>query len=318
VVFSEQRVHASEAPYYGSKPGGLEQHLQLVQPILGPSHGAGNIVFGDAHVANFKYGYVVGLVGGKITIRSAPTSTGPLTASESEREHAASNLCTTRAPSAGPVSKLVAEQGFVIVSGVLNKRECEELINLLGSANGAGRRGILELPQIARLACSERLLSSSGPICLQRLNRFGHLLRQSPETNWMVAWHQDLTLAVRNRIDLPGFGQWSVKQGVPHVQPPVDLLEQMLTIRLHLDDSDEANGALRLIPGSHQLGGFPPTQSIDYRMRTLHVCCVAAGDALLMKPLLLHSSARSHNESHRRVIHIEYAAFALPGGTPMA
>ena len=39
-----------------------------------------------------------------------------------------------------------------------------------------------------------------------------------------------------------------------------------------------------------------------------------AGDALLMRPLLLHSSGRLRTASHRRVIHIEYAAFALPGG----
>ena len=218
--------------------------------------------------------------------------------------------------SADPVSKLVAEQGFVIVSGVLNKRECEELINLLGSANGAGRRGILELPQIGRLACSERLLSLLRPHLPAKAQPVrGIYFDKSPETNWMVTWHQDLTLAVRNRIDLPGFGPWSVKQGVPHVQPPVDLLEQMLTIRLHLDDSDEANGALRVIPGSHQLGRLS-ADAID-RLQNENsptVCCVAAGDALLMKPLLLHSSARSHNESHRRVIHIEYAAFALPGG----
>jgi Phytanoyl-CoA dioxygenase (PhyH) len=218
--------------------------------------------------------------------------------------------------SADPVRQLMADQGFAIVPGVLNKRECEELINLLGPANGAGRRGILGLSKIAQLSCSGRLLSLLQPHLPAKPQPVrGIYFDKSPEKNWMVAWHQDLTLAVRNQIDLPGFGPWSVKEGVPHVQAPVHLLEQMLTIRLHLDDCDEANGALQVIPGSHRLGRLS-ADAID-RLRNENsptVCCVAAGDALLMRPLLLHSSGRSHNESHRRVIHVEYAVFALPRG----
>jgi len=214
------------------------------------------------------------------------------------------------------VKKFVAEKGFAMVSSILENGECEELINLFGAVNGPGRRGVLGLPQIARLASSKSLLDLVQPhLSAQPRPIRGIYFDKSPETNWMVAWHQDLTLAVRNQLDVPGFGPWSVKDGVPHVQPPVHLLEQMLTIRLHLDDSDEANGALRVIPGSHQSGRLS-ADAID-RLQNENsptVCCVAAGDALLMKPLLLHSSARSHNESHRRVIHIEYAAFALPGG----
>lgn len=214
------------------------------------------------------------------------------------------------------VGQTVAEQGFATASGILAEREREELINSLGPVTGAGRRGILRLPSITKLACSDHLLNLVRPhLHAQPRPVRGIFFDKNPETNWMVAWHQDLTLAVRNQIEVEGFGPWSVKDGVPHVQPPVHLLEQMLTIRLHLDDCDEENGALRVIPGSHRLGRLS-AEAIE-RLRNeeaVVVCCVNAGDALLMRPLLLHSSARSQSESHRRVFHIEYAAFDLPNG----
>ena len=138
---------------------------------------------------------------------------------------------------------------------------------------------------------------------------------KSPESNWLVPWHQDLTLALRSRTEVPGFGPWSVKGDVPHVQPPTELLEQMLTVRLHLDDADETNGALRVLPGSHRLGRLSPAQVLEQRTRQADVLCtVAAGNALLMRPLLLHASGRSTSQRHRRVLHIEYAAFTLPYG----
>ena len=77
---------------------------------------------------------------------------------------------------------------------------------------------------------------------------------KSRNANWLVARHQDLTLAVRSRVEVSGFGPWNTKKGVPHVQAPIELLEKMMTVRLHVDDCDEENGALRVIPGSHRLG----------------------------------------------------------------
>jgi ectoine hydroxylase-related dioxygenase (phytanoyl-CoA dioxygenase family) len=138
---------------------------------------------------------------------------------------------------------------------------------------------------------------------------------KTPEANWPVAWHQDLTIAVQKRIDVKGFGPWTVKAGVPHVQPPKRILQKMLTVRIHLDDCGEDNGPLLVSPGSHK-AGILTTDQIQRRItRTASAkCLVPAGGALVMKPLLLHSSARSLHPSHRRVIHLEYAAMSLPGG----
>ena len=210
----------------------------------------------------------------------------------------------------------VQQHGFAVVPGVINADEQRELISTLGPVAGAGRRGLLALPAVAELARSPRLLDfirphlTSAPFPVRAI-----YFDKSADTNWLVPWHQDLTLALHTRADVPGFGPWSTKDGVPHVQPPVEILQQMLTLRLHLDDADETNGALRVLPGSHRQGRLSAERIREMRdQQSEFLCAVSAGDALLMRPLLLHSSGRSTSARHRRILHIEYAAFTLPPG----
>jgi hypothetical protein len=137
--------------------------------------------------------------------------------------------------------------------------------------------------------------------------------------NWKVPWHQDLSIAVRARVDVPGFGPWSVKAGVPHVQPPVALLERMLAVRIHLDDCGATNGPLQVIPGSHRHGRLVPAAIRVWRCRVPPVAClVPRGGVMLMRPLLLHASSAARRPGHRRVVHVEFAAEALPGGLAWA
>ena len=208
------------------------------------------------------------------------------------------------------------DRGFSIVGGVLASAEQTELLDLLGPSPGAGLRGLLRVPAIAKLARSRKLTSLVRPhMPAEPFPVRAIFFNKSPKVNWLVSWHQDLTIALKARIDAPGFGPWSKKDGIPHVQPPVELLEQMLTIRLHLDDADQSNGALRVLPGSHRLGRLSADRI--QRLRGEHpgfICEVAAGDALLMRPLLLHASNRAMSNRPRRVLHIEYAAFTLPDG----
>src|SRR5262249_29214919 len=77
----------------------------------------------------------------------------------------------------------------------------------------------------------------------------GMLFNKTVRANWKVTWHQDLSIPVRCRASVPGFGPWSAKAGVAYVQPPVSVLESMLALRLHLDDTGEDNGALRVVSG---------------------------------------------------------------------
>ena len=136
----------------------------------------------------------------------------------------------------------------------------------------------------------------------------GLLFDKIPGANWQVPWHQDRLIAVRARVDLPGWGPWSVKDGVHHVDPPEPWLHRRLAIRLHLDDCPADNGALQVIPRSHVDAGLtaprPPPVVIEAR----------AGDVLMMHPLLLHASAPSRALQRRRVLHIEYACDSLPAG----
>lgn len=124
-----------------------------------------------------------------------------------------------------------------------------------------------------------------------------------------------MTIAVQERREVPGFNAWSVKEGVPHVQPPVEVLERMQTLRLHLDDADASNGALRVLPGSHRWGRLS-AEGIGGQRATIReiVCEAQVGDVLLIRPLLLHASSRATCDRTRRVLHIEYAAEELPGG----
>lgn len=181
--------------------------------------------------------------------------------------------------------------GFALVRRAIAADERAELLTAIGPLDRAGRRGLLGLPVRAIF------------------------FNKSPDANWLVSWHQDLTIAVRERRDVSRFGPWTVKAGIPHVQPPIEVLERLLAVRLSFDDADESNGALRVLPATHRLGRLSAQQIDQLRSeRSEVVCCANAGDALLMRPLLLHASARSTNERHRRVLHVEYAAESLPGG----
>ena len=204
-------------------------------------------------------------------------------------------------------------QGFAIVPRVLDPEACCVLRDFLGDADGAGTRGMLRIPEVLNLAKSllvdlVRPHLPSEPVPVR-----GIYFDKRPETNWLVAWHQDLTLALKERVEVPGFGPWSLKEGVPHVQPPVGMLEQMLSVRLHLDDADATNGALRVLPGTHRLGRLNAEAIRRCRETCKEVSCEAkTGDVLLMRPLLLHASSHSTSERRRRVLHIEYAGYDLP------
>lgn len=212
-----------------------------------------------------------------------------------------------------PTTPSLEEQGFALVPQVVSADSCKALRELLGDAHGAGTRGMLQVPEVMEIA--ESLLADLVRPHLpgQPVPVRGIYFDKRPQTNWLVAWHQDLTLALKDRIDLPGWGPWSVKEGVPHVQPPFACLERMLTARLHLDDADEGNGALRVLPGTHRLGRLDASAIQHCRETHAEVLCRArAGDVLLMRPLLLHASSRSFSECRRRVLHVEFAGFELP------
>jgi ectoine hydroxylase-related dioxygenase (phytanoyl-CoA dioxygenase family) len=136
-------------------------------------------------------------------------------------------------------------------------------------------------------------------------------------TNWNLPWHQDLTIAVRVRRDVIGFSPWTLKAGITHVHAPAGYLERMVTLRLQLDDCGQESGPMRVLPGSHTDGRLDARAVALWSAQASELalkCVVPAGGIVVMRPLLLHASASGIGEGHRRVIHLDYAAEALPGG----
>lgn len=212
----------------------------------------------------------------------------------------------------------ILTDGYQIIPEVLTFSEVEALRQSLRSLDVApGHRQLMRrVPAVAALAVSIKILNLVAVVLGEGAFPVRSIFfDKTPGANWLVPWHQDLTIAVNRQTDIPGYGPWSTKDGVPHVQPPTEVLESMVTLRLHLDDCDEAEGALRIIPGSHRGGRLNASQIAEMRSQRSEVLCAArAGNALLMRPLLLHSSGQAVSPIHRRIIHLEYAACRLPAG----
>lgn len=227
-------------------------------------------------------------------------------------------------PRAANLKAQFLEEGFLIVPELLSSEIVKQLVQAIErvmdhrgvQSRHALRHLIQAVPLVGHVADSspvrELVELFLGP---KAVVVRGLLFDKSPEANWKVAWHQDLTIAVRERIEVPGFSSWSIKEGVPHVQPPVDILERMLTVRLHLDDCDFANGPVQVIPGSEKAGRLNAGQIAHWRATNEPMtCAVPSGGALLMRPLLLHASSAARKPGHRRVVHLEFAEESLPGG----
>jgi ectoine hydroxylase-related dioxygenase (phytanoyl-CoA dioxygenase family) len=220
-----------------------------------------------------------------------------------------------------------AKNGFEILKNVLPLERCDALADQLSAMHQrqkesaknrlGGMRNLLRLlPQVNDVANSPEIKE----ILKRHLGRPAFPVRalffdKTADTNWRVAWHQDLTIAVAERIEAPEFEAWSVKEEIVHVQPPSRVLEAMATIRLHLDDCNAGNGALKVVPGSHLKGKLNAAQIKNVSENgNICTCEVPKGGVLLMRPLILHASSAAESPSHRRVLHIEYATCELPNG----
>ena len=136
---------------------------------------------------------------------------------------------------------------------------------------------------------------------------------KTPDKNWLVTWHQDKTIALNKKEDITGWGPWSIKDNTHHVQPSLEVLNKMVTFRLHLDDANENNGCLKVILKSHELGILTQEQLTEViNTHEPYLCKAKEGDLVIMKPHILHSSSKSLNPGHRRVVHVEYSNYQLP------
>ena len=230
-------------------------------------------------------------------------------------------------PTTANLREEVVENGFAIRENILSAAEIARLLQSLAQIDRPSSlqrrnsvyavRNLLDAsPAIRELANSAAIRTLVEPILGPKAFPVrGILFDKIADANWKVPWHQDVTIAVQERIETEGFGPWSIKADVLHVQPPARILENMLSVRLHLDRCHAENGALRVIPGSHRQSRIPEDQIPAIREQSPEfVCESGVGGALLIRPLLLHASSPSQLPGHRRVIHLDFAAATLPNG----
>ena len=216
------------------------------------------------------------------------------------------------------LNKQLQSQGFCVVHGVIAADEVVALRRALNFPQYMTKAGVRHLnqhvPAINALARSEVLKALIIPIIGKQAGLVRALFfNKSDKANWNVGWHQDRTIAVKQRVAAAGFTGWSIKDTIPHVQAPAEILATMLSCRIHLDDANEENGALHVIPGSHQHGNLHSSGLKEQAQANGSVLCtVNRGDVLLMRPLLAHASSKSTVSKPRRVIHLDYASKALP------
>lgn len=216
------------------------------------------------------------------------------------------------------------ENGFALIKDAYTIEEVENLLAIIERADTSNatfrktndlfaiRQFLKEVPDAFNAIFTDKLKSVVNQVMGENFFLVKSIYFDKPETsNWYVPYHQDLTISVDKKLELANFGPWTTKQNQFGVQPPIEFLENITTIRIHLDDTDENNGALRVIPKSHLKNIYRP-ETIDWHTETETTCAVKQGGLMLMKPLTLHSSSRTTNHKKRRVIHIEFSNMELP------
>ena len=217
------------------------------------------------------------------------------------------------------------ENGYSITHSLYTDNEINQILECIESAGQdensfrktkdlfAIRQLIKNIPALTRLLFNENLIRLIS--CFSESEYFlikAIYFDKPSESNWFVAYHQDLSISVDQKADIDNYTNWTFKKEQYGVQPPIEILEDTITIRIHLDKTTEHNGALKVIPKSH-LKGIIRKESKDWTLDNECICEVDKGGVMLMKPLTLHASNRTTNGKRRRVIHLEFNKHSLEG-----
>lgn len=205
-----------------------------------------------------------------------------------------------------------AREGYLAVAGAVTSSLCDRLGAAFDGMSLTGTRNTLacaaELGLLAQLrACPDLAAVLPADAVAVQCTFF----QKSANRNWLVSLHQDRSIPVRSRVTHSALRGWSEKEGVLYVQPPMEVLQQMVAVRVHLDPCGTQDGPLRVVPGSHRQGVVRNPTAMGYVER---VCLAQTGDVLAMRPLLLHASSKACGTSRRRVLHVLFGPAALPCG----
>ncbi|GAA0737918.1 phytanoyl-CoA dioxygenase family protein [Gaetbulibacter jejuensis] len=210
------------------------------------------------------------------------------------------------------------ENGFSILTDLYSDNEVSQILNCIENTEQdensfmkskdlfAIRQLIKSVPKISSLLFNEKLIELTSQLFKENYFLTKAIYFDKPsESNWFVPFHQDLSISVNKKVELENYSNWTFKKGFYGVQPPLKILQDTITVRIHLDKTDRYNGALKVIPKSHS-NGIIRVESTDLNSENEFICNIDKGGAMLMKPLTLHSSNRTTNGKKRRVIHLEF------------
>lgn len=210
------------------------------------------------------------------------------------------------------------ENGFSVLAHLYSDNEISEILACIENTEQDGnsfmktkdlfaiRQLIKNVPELSNLLFNKKLTELISDLSESKYFLTKAIYFDKPtESNWFVAYHQDLSISVDKKADSKNYLNWTFKKGQHGVQPPIEILQDTITIRIHLDKANKNNGALKVIPKSH-LKEIVRADSKDWNIDSEFVCEVEKGGAMLMKPLTIHASNRATNGKKRRVIHLEF------------
>ena len=217
--------------------------------------------------------------------------------------------------------------GFVVLSSQFSREELSQLDAHLEEYKSkekfdndnpkdlyAIRRLFYHIPELQNIIFNQNVINIVREILGEKSFMTKAIYFDKPPlSNWFVSYHQDISISVKDKLPIDDYQNWTFKKGQYGVQPPVDILQNCITLRIHLDHTDKFNGALKVIPNSH-LEGIQRLDYIKEKKENEVICEVERGGVMLMKPLLFHSSGKTLNNKRRRVIHLEFSNKNLDGG----
>lgn len=205
-------------------------------------------------------------------------------------------------------------QGYEHLSGVLPMDQVNRLRDALAETpqeQKAGERSADKVfPIVQELVSDPNLMRIAegyltGNISIVQVKLF--------ESTPAKAWHQERNVVLNRKVDVADWGPWHEQCGVQYVQPPIEVLDNMVTLRLQLDAANEKSGYLRIIPRSHNTGLMSDEEIKAYAASHESIdCFTEAGDVFAMRPHVLQKTCEGSDGSARRVLQIEYCGYKLP------
>jgi predicted DNA-binding transcriptional regulator YafY/ectoine hydroxylase-related dioxygenase (phytanoyl-CoA dioxygenase family) len=219
------------------------------------------------------------------------------------------------------IAKRLEYKGFGILNHVYSKRDIRKLKARLdayikqNNEQAFGMREVLiKMPELKDILFNKNFKKLTKSINKDVFLTKAIYFDKSPKDNWYVTWHQDVPINVSEKRAVEGFSSWTNKKGVISVRPPEVISKNTFSMRIHLDDTTVKNGALKVIPGSHQKRLSDDEVKLIVSNSIPFVSEVGSGGVQLLKPLLLHASSESKAQKRRRVLHLEFSSLELPNG----